>query len=198
MRKNYRKDIKFIPTLLHEFEFEDVDRLLELNKSINKLSLGKGLMPSKNALLRGSIVLIVARIEKFVEELFEWAAEKVFKNLTEDELIQYYKISSRKFNTPNSDNINKLFLGIGFSNIMSKIHHDSAKNKVIVKKLVEIVNKRHDIAHGKIGGMLRADRKFSATTNQVVAWKDFAVKFMYQLEKVVSTILYEEKYILKK
>jgi len=198
MKKNYRKNIKFIPTIIHEFKFEDVDRLLELNKGINKLSLGKRLRPSKNALLRGSVVLIVARIENFVEELFEWAAAKVFINLTKEELLQYYKISSKKFNTPNSDNINKIFLSIGIPNIMNRIHLDSAKNKLLVKKLDEIVNKRHDIAHGKIGGMLRADRKFSATTKQVIAWKEFAVKFMYQLEKIVSTILYEEMNIAEK
>ena len=191
-----RINVKFIPTLLHEFEFEDVDRLLELNKDLKNIIKDKDKRPYQNAILRGSIVLIVARIENFIEDLFEWTSAKIFFNLFDDELNHFYKISSRKFNNPISDNINKLFLGIGIYNVLDRIYDDPKKNKQLVTRLNELVNRRHDIAHGKIGGMLRANKKYAATTKQVVYWQIFAKKFMYLLEKTVSEILQEEKTIL--
>lgn len=195
MKVPNRNNVKFFPTILHEFEFEDVDRLLELNKDLKNTVNNRDMRPYKNAILRGTVVLIVARIENFVEALFEWASENIFYNLDNTELNHFYKISSRKFNNPNSENINKLFLSIGIYNILDRIYAEPKKNKILVNRLNELINKRHDIAHGKIGGMLRANKKFAATTKQVVFWSDFAVQFMYLLEKTVSEILIEEKNI---
>jgi hypothetical protein len=193
MFRNTIKNVNYLPILLHEMDFEDVHRLLDLHRDISCNSINKDIRSCRNALLRASVVLIVARIEYFVEELFEWAAKKIFDNLSKEEIIEYYKISSKRFNNPTSDNINKLFLEIGIHKVMNKICTDSSENKILRKTLDDLINKRHEIAHGKIGGATRSSRKFSATATQVKSWNKFAIKFMYQIENTVSNILLNEK-----
>lgn len=180
--------IHYKSIIFHDMDLEDCRRLLELHKVTQDSQLDHP-ASFRNAILRAMVILIVARLEAYIEDVFEWSASRIFSDLNKDEIRDFYKQTSKRFNNPTTENINRLFLAIGISNVLANLKWRGCSSDVVMKSLNELVEMRHSIAHGKLGGMVRADRRFSVTATEVKKWLRLVENFFYVFEETVSNIL---------
>jgi|GEM_PF-5923211 len=111
---------------------------------------GKTNVPAeRRAILNATTVMLVAHWESFVECLFEECVKIRYFNLKEDEQAKIAKCTAGRLSTPNSHNINVLFLSVGVANLMGGVGWSNMSSARATKKLDQLLEARHFIAHGQ-------------------------------------------------
>ena len=124
-----------------QFIIDDLKKLQEFDE-VHKLST------KESYLLETYIINLVANWQVFIEDLLEYGINKT-ADLTKNERLKTIilitlKEKLKRFNTPNTENIDSYFNDIlAISKISSKLS-DSDRKKTTINEIVKI---RHNIAH---------------------------------------------------
>lgn len=139
----------------------DLDKLSEVDDKLNK----------KDYLSQAYIIQLVANWQVFIEELVEYGFTKLLEKVNKDSdirsfnsvLQKNYDQEIKRFNTPNSANINKIIENtIGIKLISDKFQWDNMSKDKAIQKLNDTLAVRHEIAHtGNNSKELFIEKNFS-------------------------------------
>jgi hypothetical protein len=124
----------------------DLDKLTEVDDKQNK----------KYYLNQAYIIQLVANWQVFIEELVKYGVSQLLEEVNKSSGIQNFnnvltensEQKIKKFNTPNSRNINEIIQNtIGIKSISDKFQWDKMSKDKAIQKLNEIIDIRHGIAH---------------------------------------------------
>lgn len=136
----------------------------------------------QRSIVNAAAVMLVAHWEAFVECVFEQCIDVTFPTFDEKERRDFIKITSGRFNTPNSYNTNSLFLSIGISNLLGNVHLRSMPASKVMNELDLLVEARHFVAHGQ-----KSHNGKRLTKAQVRKW----LRFIRSLKHVFSQTVNE-------
>ncbi len=129
---DYRESLKNLP------QQQLVESIAEYGRS------HPGHSPKYHALNEGTVVLLSAYLEGFIEELHAEVMRQLLNEKIESGgvLEAFLGYAHRRFSNPTPDRIKVLFSTCGIKNIVSKLRTDK-------RKIVEFVELRNAIAHGE-------------------------------------------------
>jgi len=131
-----------------------------------------GYAPRYHALNEGSVVLLSAYLEGFVEELHAEVMRQLLNERIESGgvLQAFLEYAHRRFSNPTPDRIKVLFTTCGIKNIISKLTTDK-------EKIVEFVEMRNAIAHGE---------HVEVAGQAVQEWVELISRFAEELSLIVE------------
>jgi len=120
----------------------------------------------------GSVVLLSAYLEGFVEELHAEVMRQLLNERIESGgvLQAFLEYAHRRFSNPTPDRIKVLFTTCGIKNIISKLSTDK-------EKIVEFVEMRNAIAHGE---------HVEVAGQAVQEWVELISRFAEELSLIVE------------
>ncbi|MEM9722502.1 MAG: HEPN domain-containing protein [Bacteroidota bacterium] len=154
---------------------------LERQSDIKKLGL------KKKYLLNSYVINLVATWQVFIEDLLEYGVDKISKTITEEKIIDILRANSKemikRFNTPNTKNIDQIFKTVlGINKITTSINiegMDLTEAKFKVNRILEI---RHKIAHtGTSGEDLQLEMNFDFMEHLLEVGKQIEEKVQIEL-----------------
>ena len=171
MVNSNKKDLNSYDNLL--LRLNDARQLLDSHSEI----LRKTNRRSSVALYRAIFVLICAHLEAFVEELYTETAHRLLDDYVwrVQDLIDQ---ALSTFSNPQPYRINRLFVTIGFPNILKFVSWQGTNSKSVSKRLTGYVELRNSIAHG---------RSVSINKAKVVGFMKFVKLFSRNLQHWVNT-----------
>jgi RiboL-PSP-HEPN len=156
---------------------DDIERLLEAHKALSQLRQieaaatgqtdilralsvaqrafagpARGRRWKMEALNRAGIVLLVAHLEGYVEDLFAEASGLVASAVFDTRHYSteaFVRQGTSSFRNPKPENIRELFKRLGLQDMLGSVHWGSLTNSEVRSRLGDLVSLRNDIAHGK-------------------------------------------------
>jgi RiboL-PSP-HEPN len=93
------------------------------------------------------IVMLSALLQGYVEDAFLYCARRCLRTLTSLEIYNQYQSTIPRWGNPHAPNIERLFLRIGMTDILSGLSWQGCSAKRVKEKLEEINRFRNQIAH---------------------------------------------------
>ena len=128
---------------------------------------GAGKPPQVQALNGAAITLLSGHLQGFLTDLHAEAAAALLDEKVQD-LEALIEVAPTRGN-PNVDNINELFVSIGFPKVMDGVSWSRMGNEALKKKLRDFNELRNRIAHG--GGETVRKRQVE---NYMKVWRSLA------------------------
>ena len=124
---------------------------------------------SVRALIRASLVFLVAALEVYIEELYKFAVSRRFPDLDEESSKRFLERTVARFNVPSAAKTDELFTYIGIPFITRSIGWQRMSNQTFKKKLQNLIEERGRIAHGeKLDVRLTSLRDYSSFVDKYV------------------------------
>ena len=143
MRKRSRISVTGIIAAVHTHRsFADVRVLMDLHSVETSRTRQRSI---RNA----AAVMLVAHWESFVENIFEYCVRKHYADQSVETQNAIIKSTANRFHSASSADVNKLFLNVGVANILDSVRWPGMSSTRAKRKIDDIVNARHFIAHGQ-------------------------------------------------
>jgi len=101
------------------------------------------------ALNKSCILLLSALLQGYAEDVFVDVSRKILGSIATEEDIKRYRSTFRVWGNPSAENIERLFLRLGVSNLLDGLSWQRCSTDSIREKLREINELRNKVAHGK-------------------------------------------------
>ena len=158
---------------------KDFDELMHARDQVCPNGAGRPAQRQGQAIVHGSVVLLSAAFEAFVEELYEEAVDVVYAHADPSDILQLKKNTSHRMNNADTFKVNHLFFNIGIAWIMKmrRIRWQKFSNSKVQKTLNKMIEARNAVAHGKNPGLRKS---------QAVNWRSFVERLSDRLELTVA------------
>ena len=170
---------------LPSIDLHAVDELLEFRAFVN---LGSPGAPPKYdgqrvgaALHNSCILMLSALLQGYVEDAFLDCARRCLRTLTNPEIARACQSTISRWGNPKPDNIERLCLRIGMTDLLSGLSWQGCSTKQVKRKLEDLNKLRNQIAHRGY-----PDRPISLAT--VRNYRDFVERFAVRLAERVSAM----------
>jgi len=127
----------------------DVEELVQAHVALTGGGVGAPAQRQGQAISRAAIVILVAAIEVFVEELFEETALKFYEVNDRADLKFLFSNTTDKLNHPSVEKIDLLFYNIGIMNVLDEVRWKKTSNDSFKKRFRALLELRGRIAHGR-------------------------------------------------
>jgi hypothetical protein len=180
-----RDEFEFLSRWWSDVELRDVELLAEQYYAAKRCAPNT-IRLTQRALLSAAIVLMVARLEAFLEECFRWAARRVsLSGLNRPGDSAILGVLDR-FHNPTVDHTRGLFRAIGINDIWAAVLPKRHGRAEPLKAIDDLVNLRHEVAHGRVlGGNVRFPITLKATTSNLRLLRWFFPAFADALRAAV-------------
>ena len=158
---------------------KDFDELMHARDQVCSSGAGRPAQQQGQAIVHGSVVLLAAAFEAFVEELYEEAVDIVYAHADANDIAQLRKNTSRRMNNADSFKVNHLFFNVGIAWIMKmpRIRWQKFSNQKVQETVNKVVVAHNEVAHGKNPGLRKS---------QAANWRDFVERIADRLELTVA------------
>lgn len=172
-----------------------------ITKDLEKIDDVRKLGEKKRYLYQTYIIQLVASWQGFIETLLTKTLNKVLSDISNDNVKEALKTNLKKqikrFNTPNSQNVNELFSSLlGVEKILDRVTFNELSSKEVKKKLEDILQIRHDIAHtGNTKNVIGFCENFDYMKHlfNVAYYLEYIVKTEVLCENIEFEIPYNEE-----
>lgn len=159
---------------------KDVDNLISIIEEITGKRRGPITDERAKSLIRSSVVTLCSALEAFIEELFVFAVKRKFPDLDEDAKRRLLNQTIGRFNVPDQDKTDRLFIFVGIPFITNKIRWQNMANDKFKRKLRDLIKDRGKVAHGQV-----VDISLTKLRN----YKVFCENYVENLEKCIRNSL---------
>ena len=173
-------DKRPILTRMHvEIDLREIESLIQTRRSMFYASE----LSQKRAIYSAVIVLLCARLEAYVEDVFSFTLSQLrfYKQKTIGESEELEQVE--QFRNPSTKNINRFFQAVGIQNILDKVHIDRMKKTQVYKAINQIVELRHKIAHGKTCSV---NTNYPVNLTDCIRFYKFVRRFFISFESEVN------------
>lgn len=132
-----------------EIRLKDADELIVAHAALTGGRRGRPARRQGAAVVRAGVVLVVAAMEAFVEDLFEEAASLLFPAMAPDDLKALFRQTSERLNNADALKTNLLFFNLGIPWILASVRWQKTSNGAFKKRLHDLIQTRGQIAHGR-------------------------------------------------
>lgn len=157
----------------------DFDELIRARDAICPDGAGRPAKRQGAAAIRGSVLLLAAAFESYVEDVFDLGIDKLFSEPRPNRNKQLKKNTSGTFSNANVFKVNMLFFNIGIPWIMynPKLHWQKFTNKSVETTLNALILARNHIAHGK---------PYTVRKPTALKWRNFIERLADKIDNIVA------------
>ena len=131
---------------------------------------------------RSCVVMMSAQLQAYVQDVFEICAMQALPTLNTDAVWDAYWKQMKGWGNPSADNIKRLFLKIGMSDVFDGLSWQKCDNSLVRSRLNQLNHVRNSIAHGV--GVLRVnDTNYALTLTKVKTFRNYAEQFADRFEQ---------------
>lgn len=181
LRRLYGFDMATKARMELETRLNDVDELILAHGVITGGRRGRPVLRQGAAITRAGVVLLSAATEAFVEDLFEEAAPKIFRGMSEADFTKLFKNTSRRLNNADVFKTEMLYFNLGMPWALKEIKWQKFSNDSLRTELDKLIRARGGIAHG---------RATPVRLQTLKRWKNMVEMLAPRFERKVAEFIY--------
>lgn len=160
---------------------KDVGELVAAHRGLTGGTSGRPAARQGAAVTRAGILMLVACLEAYVEDLFEEAAPLVFAGRPAAQVVELIndKVRGHKFANPSVYQTNNLFSALGAAWILDDVKWPKFSNASFISSLGRLITARNHIAHGH-------KPRHSFRQVQLTAWITMVEGYSKRLDRLVA------------
>lgn len=141
---------------------------------------GRGRPYEVHALNNAAIALLSAHFQGYLTDIFSETVRQLLHGYVEDDETVVNAAPTR--GNPNQQNINRLFAGIGFADVVSQVSWQRMSNESVKRNLRELNELRNRIVHGT---------SENVNKSRVRSFYHFVLNFALRLDRLLHQKLLE-------